>query len=110
MTTIKPATPLPWQRDDQIEPSARNVIARVDGIPISGQAFGPQGGNAAKDAAYIVAAANAYPELVADNARLREALVNITDAYERALKRFGAHEWGMLTVEQARAALAKVQS
>ena len=43
--------------------------------------------------------------LRASNEELRAALEDITSAYERALQRFGAHEWGMLTVEQARTAL-----
>lgn len=48
--------------------------------------------------------------LRAERDELLAALQDVTDAYERALNRFGAHEWGMLTIETARAALAKVQS
>ena len=45
--------------------------------------------------------------LIAAAPDIYAALQDITSAYERALARFGAHEWGMLTVETARAALAK---
>lgn len=47
--------------------------------------------------------------LIAAAPDLLEALEDITSAYERALNRFGAHEWGTLTIEDARAIIAKAR-
>lgn len=48
--------------------------------------------------------------LQAVNAELVAALTDVTSAYERALTRFGAHEWGILTVESARSAISKASA
>jgi hypothetical protein len=71
--TTKPATPLPWTMRATQEssyaafkigaPSNRTIAAVLDG-----------NANAAADAAYIVAACNAYPQLVADRQELIAAL------------------------------------
>ena len=98
MTPLKPATPLPWKYGQL----SQNVI-------------GPRGQLIAEcveadfdDAAYIVAACNAYPQLVEDRRRLVEAL----QATMRAIiplatgRRFTPER--RETVEQARALLAEI--
>ena len=61
MTNTKPATPLPWATHKQYS-DRRVEFGTVDlngDGDYSGEGYTPQ------DAAYIVAACNAYPELVA---------------------------------------------
>lgn len=69
-----PATPLPWRSNEwgYIKNSRGNNIGCIE------NEYGDLGSDE-KDAAYAVHAANAYPALVAEVARLREALREIAD-------------------------------
>ena len=81
--TPQPATPLPWELDengDLIGDEGSIYIGQID--PTSGPY--PLDTNAA----YIVAACNAYPGLVEENKRLREALENVGYAVEMVLKAY----------------------
>ena len=70
MNAPKPATPLPWKSDSPmaIDRDRKRAIT-VYGTPIAGVAnmieYGGPHSKAYDDAAYIVHASNAYPELVA---------------------------------------------
>ena len=86
MTTNKPATPLPWHSTHPLDMN-RNPFqeaVRVDAAPGQpsvavmveyGEKY--QKGKRTRDAAYIVHACNAYPELVA---ALRHAISELNDA------------------------------
>ena len=65
---IQPATPLPWIVN------MRKHIISADGFKDVATTADGKVQVAIDDAAYIVEAANAYPRLLAENARLREAL------------------------------------
>ncbi len=57
---IKPATPLPWKADrDAVKDSGNNRVCRLS---VEAVAFSE--GGKRQNAAYIVHAANAYPQLV----------------------------------------------
>ena len=77
--TNKPATPLPWESPGW-DGDARIICASPKGKRRTLAHVYDQtdiGISADANAAYIVAACNAYPELVAENARLREALEGV---------------------------------
>ena len=68
MTTKQPATPLPWYRNgsSHVYNTARSAIDGVGGEwPVCYATFTEPKDGAPQNAAYIVHAANAYPELVA---------------------------------------------
>ena len=76
---MKPATPLPWhvthqrhtdQSFDVVSLCTMGGATVVAATGKSADAMSPNG----RDAAYIVAACNAYPQLVEDRRRLVEAL------------------------------------
>ena len=76
--TIKPATPLPWLVSDLDVFIGKVAIVDTQGLGVArvNRNFAPKG--AEQNAAYIVAAANAYPQLVAERAELVAALRSIT--------------------------------
>ena len=69
MSAPKPATALPWNMQDGGRSNLAHVEAEKDGAQVCSI-------NKARvaDAAYIVAACNAYPKLIEDRRRLVEAL------------------------------------
>ena len=103
---MKPATPLPWT---SVAPSAtRNVSSfsiRSGDRPIAALSYYPYTQEARNrteaDAAYIVAACNAYPQLLDDRRRLVEALRCVAIG-----PRPGA--WPNVAVNNARALLAEI--
>lgn len=108
-------TPGPWTIYDDGEDGSDIIMAHIDGensdIAEMSRDLPPAQRKA--NAALIASA----PDLLAERDRLREvnaelvaALEDVTSAYERAITALGAHEWGMLTIEAARAALAKVRA
>lgn len=54
-------TPGPWAIDSELPPNSRSVIARVSGIPISGNTSGPHSEEEDRPNARLIAAA---PELL----------------------------------------------
>ena len=85
MNAPKPATPLPWESpgwdgDARIicasPKGKRRTLAHIEDMPDIGV-------SADANATYIVAACNAYPQLVADRARLIAALQKTNELVAR---------------------------
>ena len=79
MSTPKPATPLPWTVAQAGDPNnVPRIMSPAGGVAVLciNRFMGDKGPSKdeLQQAAYIVAACNAYPRLVADRARLVEAL------------------------------------
>ena len=116
MTTKQaaPATPLPWRTDEYIR---ERICAGADRDAQVAKIFTiPRGANDAQtdrarqqDAAYIVAACNAYPRLMAEREQLVAALRAVVDAYTVTDGVAGKNPAERATIrEQARALLARL--
>lgn len=89
----KPATPLPWDVQDDTE-----ICSETGGVATTHAAESSVGTRTeSEDATYIVTACNAYPQLVEDNKRLREALQKVITgefgSVEGSLKYGGGSYW-----------------
>lgn len=84
-------TPGPWAIDSELPPNSRSVIARVCGIPISGNTSGPHSEEEDRPNARLIAAA---PELLA----ALQGFIALNDPQ-------GAFDWP--EYRAARAAIAK---
>ena len=100
MTTIAPATPLPWSVSHPHSGRLLSLLRQSDEdfnkfAPLTGIHADPQmrrdRERAKKDEAYRLHAANAYPELVEDRRKLVEALQKTNDALKLSLARSGHH-------------------
>ena len=77
MTAPKPATPLPWTyREDTYQPNWWQIWTYDGGMGTVAEAIGSE-----TNAAYIVAACNAYPGLLAERAKLIGALRKCASRY-----------------------------
>ena len=73
MTTIKPATPLPWYKESPMQ--GIRAVSPYGRLYMAHQS--PDHKVREQDAAYIVAACNAYPRLIAEREELIAALREI---------------------------------
>ena len=104
---MKPATPLPWtiSKYGQIsENGADEPLSVAGGVSIPGGTHNPQVKVAKENAAYIVHACNAYPELVA---ALRASLDMYAPFQEQDDAEQGANH-GADVLRTARALLARL--
>lgn len=85
MTAPKPATPLPWITGNGTKGARANVYTATDNTAALATATHHHGTQEQfQNAAYIVAACNAYPQLVADLATEQERAEHYRTAWQQA--------------------------
>ena len=92
---MKPATPLPWtiSKYGQIsENGADEPLSVAGGVSVPSGTHNPQVVVAKQNAAFIVHACNAYPELVAALRAMKAAHADVADTEEQLQTRHDAFQ------------------
>lgn len=98
-TALQPSTPLPWvKRGDEVSHIVSTLLNEI--VSIKNHV----------DAAYIVEACNAYPQLIEDRKRLMEALTNLLPVAKETCNRWPNDDCYLVPTAHARILLAELET